>query len=316
MKKRKHIFHFLWLLALLFLIAVPVQAAPKNKLVRAKDGYTYFYNSKGKITRSKLVTYKKKTYGFDKQGHMYKGTLFTLNGKTYHATSSGAISKNKFVTVDGRCYFFNSSGVRIGKQINVKTPNTQSSLKKLAMKNIRQKPQLPTGCESVALTMVLKYYKFNLSKTTIASRYLPRSRSGNFVTAFAGNPFSYSGCGIYSPGLAKTANKYLTAKKSKLKAYDITGTTLSNLYNFIDEGTPVIVWNSMYMRNPIPSFSYRTLGKRWTFYAYEHCVVLCGYDKKKNKVLINDPLSGLVWRKKSSFERIYNKMGKMAVVIR
>ena len=38
-----------------------------------------------------------------------------------------------------------------------------------------------------------------------------------------------------------------------------------------------------------------------------------GYDKKKGKVLINDPLSGLVWRKASSFERIYNKMGKMAV---
>ena len=37
--------------------------------------------------------------------------------------------------------------------------------------------------------------------------------------------------------------------------------------------------------------------------------------KKKGKVLINDPLSGLVWRKASSFERIYNKMGKMAVVI-
>ena len=43
----------------------------------------------------------------------------------------------------------------------------------------------------------------------------------------------------------------------------------------------------------------------------------CGiiYDKKNKKVLINDPLSGLVWRKASSFERIYNKLGKMAVVI-
>ena len=40
------------------------------------------------------------------------------------------------------------------------------------MENILQNPELPTGCESVALTMVLKYLGFDFEKTTIADDYL------------------------------------------------------------------------------------------------------------------------------------------------
>lgn len=375
MKKKIRIFSCLFLMFLFITAAaVPAGAAPKKKLVKASDGYTYYYNAKGKTVKSKLVTIGKKTYGFDKKGHMYTKTLFTLKGKTYYAAANGAVAKNKFVTLNNKRYFFGSTGARqtgwityknnryycpasgaiykscwkyikgyhyyfgkngyilkktwvdgyylnqkgrrVGKQIGEKARNFKGTKKTLNVKNIKQNPQLPTGCESVALTMVLKYYKFNLSKTTIASNYLPKSGNGNFVTAFAGSPFSSGGCGIYSPGLTTTANKFLKAKKSRLRAYDLTGTKLSNLYKFIDDGSPVIVWNSMYMRNPIPAFSYYAAGKNWTFFTYEHCVVLCGYNKATNKVLIQDSLSGRVWRSKSSFERIYNKMGKMAVVIR
>lgn len=196
------------------------------------------------------------------------------------------------------------------------SPVEAAATKKIIpMKNIKQRPQLPTGCESVALTMVLKYYHFSLSKTTIARSYLPRSRS-NFVSKFWGSPFSSSGGGIYSPGLTITANKFLKAKKSTLKAYDLTGTSFDKLYDYIDQDIPVIVWNSMYMWNPRAVRSYKYKGKRWKFYRYEHCVVFCGYNKKNGKVLINDSLSGLVWRKASSFKRIYNKMGKMAIVIK
>lgn len=259
-----------------------------------------------------MITLKKHTYYFDKNGQMYKNRTFSYKGNTYHAGSNGALAKNTWV--DG--YYYNSRGHRTGKALSSSSSSFQSSSTKkvISMKNIRQRPQLPTGCESVALTIVLKHLGFSLSKTAIASRYLPKS-SSNFVTAFWGSPFSSSGGGIYSPGLTKTANKYLKAKKSSMRAYDLTGIRFSDLYRYIDENIPVIVWNSMYMRWPCAVHSYRYAGKTWHFYRYEHCVVLCGYDKKNKKVLINDPLSGLVWRKASSFERIYNKMGKMAIVI-
>lgn len=275
------------------------------------DGKQYFFDSKGQ-RKTGWITYKNHQYYCPSSGKVYKSCWKKISGYYYYFNRYGYIVTNRWV--DG--YYLNAKGHRVGTQLSEQVQNTNNTKRTLSMKNIRQNPELPTGCESVALTMVLKYYKFNLGKTTIASQYLPKSGSGNFVTAFAGNPFSYSGCGIYSPGLTKTANRFLKAKQSDLKAYDYTGINLTNLYKFIDDKTPVILWNSMYMRNPIPSFSHYYNGKNWTFFTYEHCVVLCGYDKNKNKVLINDPLSGLVWRNKSSFEQIYNKMGKMAVVIR
>lgn len=313
--RKKYFFHALLLLLILTMMPISASAKsniPKNKLV-TQQGYTYYYNKKGKIVRNSMVTLKKKTYYFDKNGQMYKNRDFSYKGNIYHASSSGALSKNTWING----YYFNSSGKRTGKAVQTASTSSGSSKKLrkvISMKNIRQRPQLPTGCESVALTIVLKHMGFSLSKTTIASRYLSRSGS-NFVTRFWGNPFSSSGGGIYAPGLTITANKFLKAKKSSKRAYDLTGIRFSDLYTYLDNNIPVIVWNSMYMYNPVAVHSYRCNGKTWRFYRYEHCVVLCGYDKKKKKVLINDPLSGLVWRKASSFERIYNKLGKMAVVI-
>lgn len=318
MKTYKRHFFSAFLVFFLILTILPVSAGatsrtPKNKLV-TQQGYTYYYNKKGKIVRDSMVTVKKNTYYFDKNGQMYKGRTFSYKGNIYYARTSGIIAKNTWING----YYFNHSGKRTGKAVvtvpSSSTTSSKSTRKVISMKNIRQRPQLPTGCESVALTMVLKHYGFSLTKTTIASRYLSRSGS-NFVTKFWGNPFSSSGGGIYAPGLTITANKFLKAKKSSKRAYDLTGIRFSDLYTYIDNNIPVIVWNSMYMYNPVAVHSYRCNGKTWRFYRYEHCVVLCGYDKKTKKVLINDPLSGLVWRKASSFERIYNKLGKMAVVI-
>ena len=320
----------------------------KNKLVNYK-GKTYYFDAKGELKKDSLFTYKKKTYYARPEGWIAKDSFVKIDGKRYYfnkkgvrvtgwvtrknqkyyCPASGAIYQDCWKKIGKETYYFtssyyiarntwigdyyvNGSGYRTGGPVSDQGTSTKKVIK---MTNIKQKPQLPTGCESVALTMVLKHLGFNLSKTTIASRYLSKSGS-NFVSAFWGSPFSSSGGGIYSPGLTITANKYLKAKKSKLKAYDITGSSLTSLYKYIDNGTPVIVWNSMYMRNPYPVYSYRYKGKTWKFFRSEHCVVLCGYDKKEKKFLINDSLSGLVWRKLSSFEKIYNKMGKMAVVIR
>ena len=38
---------------------------------------------------------------------------------------------------------------------------------------IYQMPELPTGCEITAATMVLNYYEFQVDKTVMAEQYLP-----------------------------------------------------------------------------------------------------------------------------------------------
>lgn len=301
-----------------------------RKTVFDVDGKTYCAMKDGALAKNRIVTYKKKKYFFDAKG-VRKTGFVTFNGRTYYFLKEGGFVKNAWKKVGGSYYYFGARGYMYrsgwagdyyvddsGRRTGVKSkePKKVGNVKTLSMKNILQNPELPTGCESVSLTMVLNYYGFNLGKTAIASSYLPKSSSGNFVTAFAGDPFSSHGMGIYAPGLKDTANKFLKAKKSSLRAYDVSGMSLARLYRFLNNNTPVIVWNSMYMRTPVPySFTYQTLGKSWRFYMYEHCVVLMGYNKTKNQVLINDPLSGMVWRDVSSFERIYNTLGKMAVVI-
>ncbi|MCI7628768.1 MAG: C39 family peptidase, partial [Blautia glucerasea] len=99
-------------------------------------------------------------------------------------------------------------------------------------------------------------------------------------------------------------------------ATDLTGTEFTKLYQYLDKSAPVIVYNSVYLKTPIDVASYTLSGKTWHFYHNEHCVVLCGYDPARHMVLINDSLSGLVWRSEEAFARIYDRLGKMAVLIR
>ncbi|MFR7670840.1 MAG: C39 family peptidase [Collinsella sp.] len=44
-----------------------------------------------------------------------------------------------------------------------------------------QYPELPTGCESVALTNLLNYYGFGLGKTIIADYYLPKEATATLL---------------------------------------------------------------------------------------------------------------------------------------
>lgn len=291
-----------------------------------KGSYTYYADANGVIAKNKFVKLGNKRYFFNSSGRRETGWI-NHGGHTYYCPASGAAYKSQWKKIGSYYYYFTSSYyIRKNKWVDncfvdknghrIIAPFPKNTSKKvIKMTNIKQNPELPTGCESVALTSVLKFYGFNISKTTIASSYMPRS-SSNFVTAFCGNPFSGSGAGIYAPGLTNTANKYLTAKKSSLKAYNVSGKEFTALNKYIDAGIPVIVWNTMYMQNPVPVRRISCLGKTWTFYQSEHCVVYCGYDPASGKVLINDPLSGLVWRNASAFKNLYNKLGKMAVIIK
>lgn len=75
----------------------------------------------------------------------------------------------------------------------------------IEMEVILQKPELPTGCESVALTMVLKQKGYPIEKTTIAEEYLIYNRD-NYASGYVGDPSTYGGVGVYPPGLVNTAN--------------------------------------------------------------------------------------------------------------
>jgi hypothetical protein len=94
----------------------------------------------------------------------------------------------------------------------------------IEMKNILQKPELPTGCEATALAIVLNYLGFSADKCDIVDNYLPKTNSmcslNNF---FIGNPYSKSGLGCYAPVIVKTADSYLSRAGSQYRAQLLTG---------------------------------------------------------------------------------------------
>lgn len=177
-----------------------------------------------------------------------------------------------------------------------------------------QNPELPTGCESVALAIVLRSMGYNVAKTELADFYLPIS-SWDYVNSFAGDPRSFGGNynAAMPPAIVTTANRYLSARGASQRAHDISGTSFNGLYSHIDQGYPVLVWTTISMGNPL---FYNTSLFGYRFYENEHCVVMYGYDQASNSVLVSDPLGGIVRRNASIFGDIYQRCGSMSMVIK
>lgn len=192
---------------------------------------------------------------------------------------------------------------------------TDKTSEEIEMENILQNPELPTGCESVALTMVLKYLGFDLEKTTIADDYLVFA-DRNFAMGYIGNPHTEDGAGIFAPGLVKTANNFLEAQESEKRGFDISDTDFEDLYNYVAAGIPIIIWNTMYLEKPVPTDEVCEFeGKTYRWFRNEHCMVMCGFDKENGTVLIQDPLDGLVERDAETFAKYYEELGKNAMII-
>lgn len=188
----------------------------------------------------------------------------------------------------------------------------------LEVPEVLQNPELPTGCESVALTMALQYEGIELSKTTIAREFLIYNReTDNTALGYVGDPFSEGGAGCFAPAIAATAADFFQDQELDYTVYDITDSSIDELLSYVAADTPVVVWTTMYMAEPEftrEDGEYNDRIYRW--YRQEHCVVLSGYDLESNTLQINDPLEGIIDRDKDEFERIYNLTGRNAVVVK
>lgn len=187
--------------------------------------------------------------------------------------------------------------------------------KKLYCPVVLQNPKLPTGCEPTALTALLMYYGYAIDKTDIVDKYMPYSKNGNPKYGFVGNPYKRIGAGCFANTITKTANNFLKKMEDPLyKAYDISGASRDDLYKILNDGNPIVVWGTMYNNYPNINLSKYKKGN-YRLYDYEHCVVLYGYDKKKDIVYIMDPLVGNITRNATKFFKIYSMTGKYSSVI-
>lgn len=175
----------------------------------------------------------------------------------------------------------------------------------------------PTGCESAALTVLLKYYGVNVSMSSVV-KVLPKGSlpyyenntryGGNPYLEFVGNPNSYSSYGVYEKPILQVAESF------KSGVIDGTGKSLNQVLEIVREGRPVIVWVSMNMSVPYISTSwiYKPTGEKISWMAGEHALVVIGYNK--NQVIVSDSLTGSIrYYDKGVFESRYNTYGKRAV---
>lgn len=150
---------------------------------------------------------------------------------------------------------------------------------------ISQLPELPTGCEITAVTMMLRYKGAAVTKTALADE-MPRST--NPAYGYVGNPYSKSGWTIYPTALMDLVKKYAGT------SINLTGSPVSTLEKQIQCNIPVVVWVVMH------GFSV-------------HAITVTGYDP--DSLYYNDPWTGQKNAKmlKTAFDILWVKQSRRAI---
>ena len=256
-------------------------------------------------------------YYFNEEGHMVTG-WFKSGSSTYYANCNKKENYGALLTgvqkIGQTFYRFDSSGRLLGTVTYSAKPGYSRSLADFAV--IHQHPELPTGCEATSLTMVLNYYGFPANKLDIAVNYLPKGPIGStdFRNAFLGDPRNSWSRGCYAPAIVKTANSYLAAQKSEMKAVDISGRELTSLSAYTNANIPVMVWGTSDCRTPYVSATWYINGEKLIWVSPEHCMVLLGFPNGMVKVA--DPDSGNIrLYDLNLFRSRYNALHKQGVII-
>lgn len=192
---------------------------------------------------------------------------------------------------------------------------------------ISQYPEVPTGCEITALTMVLNYYGYQVDKETMAESYLPKIEYSTYYgddgrlygndlnRFFIGNPFSAEEgtvCGI--PALVTAADQYLQQAEGTLRAQDISGTSSEELYKLIAEGKPVVVLVTIGMGDRWSTQGWYTENGDYVEWSQnDHGAVLIGYTE--TTVTIADPIAGMMEYPRERFESVYLSRGQKSLIL-
>ena len=150
---------------------------------------------------------------------------------------------------------------------------------------LSQLPELPTGCEITAVTMMLVYKGANVTKTGLADE-MPRSSDPNL--GYVGNPYTRSGWTIYPPALMDLVKKYAGT------AVNLTGTTVATIEAQIQKNKPVVVW--------VPMHGFTV-----------HALTVTGFDQIN--LFYNDPWTGQknAMILKTSFDVLWKAQSRRAI---
>ncbi len=161
---------------------------------------------------------------------------------------------------------------------------------------INQSEHYPTGCESVTTVMLLHYLGYDMTVDEFIQNHLTmrefEMRDGELYgpnpwEAFAGSPYDPDSMGCYAPVICKALDSIVS---DRYEVVDETGKDLDELVeSYLRKGMPVILWNSINLREPVngPEWKLLDSGEPFTWVSNEHCMLLVGEDEEH--FIFNDP---------------------------
>lgn len=198
---------------------------------------------------------------------------------------------------------------------------------KIKVESILQNPELPTGCEATAGTMLLQAYGFKVDKMEVAKGMKKCEISvvdgvtyaGHPDEVFIGNPENTNSYGAFPNVLAEILQKIIEEQGGGYCAEPMYGKSEEEILQFIDKGIPVCIWSSIgnceieYRRGwyLIRDGEYTDEYFEWP--SNEHVLVLTGYDEKN--VFVCDPQKGEYTYPRKSFFRHYDQVGCYSLII-
>lgn len=191
---------------------------------------------------------------------------------------------------------------------------------------VLQMPELPTGCEITAMTMVLNYYGYQADKMEMALEYLPTVSADLYYGEdgqlygpdlnqyFVGDPCTSGGYICGPEAIITAANDYLADEGSSFQAVDLTGTSPTELYQLVREDTPIVVWITISMQPRRTPQGWYTEGNEYVDWSTnDHGAVLIGYSE--STVTIADPIAGIVEYNRDAFEKVFASRGYQCVAL-
>ena len=181
-----------------------------------------------------------------------------------------------------------------------------------------------TGCEAVTAVMALQTAGLEIS----VEEFMEAMPQGELYQkdgktygpdpnqVFVGNPLSKSGYGCFAPVILETVEKLLAGGRSGLEIRDLTGSSLEELKEQLNQGNPVILWASSGMGTISYRDSWLVEGRSTPYFwpRGEHCLLLTGYQGEY--LFFNDPSeTEAMAYSTDQVAAPYEELGRQALVI-
>ncbi|MEH6906010.1 C39 family peptidase, partial [Neobacillus drentensis] len=251
-----------------------------------KIKYIFDINSSGYLTKavkrrnvtkriiSRYEYFPKTVYGQHGKNIKY---IFTINTSGYLTKATQRKKGTKDMISAYEFYPKTVYGIQFSRVSGIK----------LNVPLISQRPELPTGCEITAVTMMLQYKGVRVDKVTLANKMPKHSHNPNL--GYVGNPYTKRGWTIYPSALMGLVKSYAGSAKN------LTGTSNRNIEKQLVNNKSIVVWVSR-----MHGFSV-------------HALVLTGFDQ--NYYYYNDCWTGEKNAKisKKEFNRLWGNQSKRAI---